>query len=87
MEKQWAEQIFDDPSRTYRVVVIGAGVAWDVRSYGQPGWKDFAPGAPWGLCVLITEEIDGVLYRLASGVVDLIAWTDLRPSWESVVLG
>ncbi|KAK0747423.1 hypothetical protein B0T21DRAFT_4570 [Apiosordaria backusii] len=87
MDKQWAERIFDDPSKTYRIVVIGAGVAWDVRSLGQPGWKDFAPGAPCGLCVLITEEIDGVPYRLAIGVVDQRAWTDLRPSWELVVLG
>jgi hypothetical protein len=39
-----------------------------------------------GLYTMITEERDGVLYRLAIGVADLFAWTNAKPAWQSVVL-
>lgn len=62
---------------TYGVVVLGACTTTKV---GRSG-KD-----PWGLVVLIVREEGGVSRRVALGAVNPRAWTDLQPSWETVVL-
>ncbi|KAF4472086.1 hypothetical protein FALBO_998 [Fusarium albosuccineum] len=73
-----------DLGGNYFVIVIGAG--YSEIPLGKSVWQKCAPGDPYGLYVMVTERREGVLYRLAIGVVDLIAWTNVKPAWETVVL-
>ncbi|KAK0710629.1 hypothetical protein B0H67DRAFT_583093 [Lasiosphaeris hirsuta] len=88
MDRGWAEKTLD-LSCKYRAVVLGAGMANGIREKTYSSWRDCGSGTqfPVALYVMVTEEQAGVLYRLAVGVVNLLAWTELRPAWESVVLG
>lgn len=61
----------------YGAVVLGACTTTKAGRYG----KD-----PWGLVVLIVREEGGVSQRVALGAVNPRAWTDLQPSWETVIL-
>ncbi|KAK1831547.1 heterokaryon incompatibility protein-domain-containing protein [Podospora conica] len=88
MDREWADQTFD-LGRKYRVVVLGAGMPNQLRENSRAAWRNCGNGNqfPLALYAMVTEEKGGVLYRLAVGVVELIAWTKMKPVWESVVLG
>jgi hypothetical protein len=64
-------------SEMYGVVVLGACITTKVERSG----KD-----PWGLAVLIVRDEEGISRRVALGAVNPRAWTDLQPSWETVIL-
>lgn len=86
MNRKWAERTLD-LSRSYFVIVLGAGEA-SIASGNRPVWVKLASGTNLtiGLFTMITEERDGMLYRLAIGVADVFAWTAAKPRWQSVVL-
>jgi len=88
MNRDWAEKAFD-LSYKYRVVVLGAGKANEMKEKKYSSWRDCGRGTqfPLALYVMVTEEQGGVLYRLTVGIVNLLHWTGLKPAWESVVLG
>ncbi|KAL2197958.1 heterokaryon incompatibility protein-domain-containing protein [Corynascus similis CBS 632.67] len=87
MERKWAERTLD-VSRSYSVIVLGAGEASGADENGRLVWTRLTGGVSMtaGLYVMIAEERDGVLYRLAVGVVDPLAWNEANPTWKSVVL-
>jgi hypothetical protein len=89
MERKWAERTLD-LRRSYGVIVLGAGDASSVvdNSRPRPVWESLTSGSgvTTGLYVMVTEQRDGVLHRLAVGVADLMAWTSAGATWQSVVL-
>jgi len=88
MDREWADKTLD-LKKKYRVAVVGAGEANRLREDSNPIWRNLSSGVRFHLAlyVLVVEERNGVLFRLAVGLADLFAWTKLEPAWESVVLG
>ncbi len=86
MQRNWAQRTFD-LGRSYCVIVLAAGEA-SKASERSHAWEKLAsgPNLRIGLYVMITEQTDGVMYRLAIGVADVLAWNAANPTWQSVVL-
>ncbi|KAK5651774.1 hypothetical protein OQA88_11641 [Cercophora sp. LCS_1] len=69
IDREWVAKTLD-LSHKYRLMVLGAGVANEVRERTYGSWKGCGGGQ-----------------FPAIGVVNLLAWTQVKPVWESVVLG
>ncbi|KAK0634183.1 hypothetical protein B0T14DRAFT_561698 [Immersiella caudata] len=69
MDREWVAKTLG-LSHKYRLIVLGAGVANEVRERTYGSWKDCGGGQ-----------------FPAIGVVNLLAWKQVKTVWESVVLG
>ncbi|KAH8803490.1 heterokaryon incompatibility protein-domain-containing protein [Xylogone sp. PMI_703] len=90
MDKIWAHQAVN-LKKKYLVVVLCAGVRDNLTAEffkkpvaGRRG--QYLPGEPWCLWVMIIEMEGSISRRLALGAVNPVAWTRLKPRWQTVVL-